>query len=42
MRKITLSAVVAALVVIGVGTWIGVRIPTLPGALAGSTDIRQR
>ena len=31
------SAIVAALVVIGLGTWIGVRIPTLPGVHAGST-----
>ena len=39
MRKNTLfAAVVAALVLIGIGTWIGVRTLTPSGALAGATD----
>jgi hypothetical protein len=39
MRKNTLfAAVVAALVLIGIGTWIGVRTLTPSGARAGTTD----
>jgi hypothetical protein len=39
MRKTTLFvAATTALVVIGVGAWIGVRTLTPTGALAGSTD----
>jgi hypothetical protein len=39
MRKITLfAAALAALVLISVGTWIGVRTLTPTGALAGSSD----
>ena len=39
MRKITsLVAAVVALVLIGVGTWFGVRTFTATGALAGSAD----
>ena len=39
MRKTTLfAAAVAALVLIGIGTWVGVRILNPTGALAGSTD----
>ena len=38
MRKTTLFAAVAALVLIGVGTWFGVRTFTATGALAGSAD----
>jgi hypothetical protein len=37
MRKIVLFAV-AALIVIGLGAWIGVRTFTPTGALAGATD----
>ena len=37
MRKIVLFAVVA-LIVIGIGAWIGVRTLTPTGALADSTD----
>jgi hypothetical protein len=41
MRKTTLfTAAVAALVLIGIGTWVGVRILNPTGALAGSTDKR--
>jgi hypothetical protein len=39
MRKIALFAgAVAVLVLIGIGTWIGVRTLTPTGALAGSRD----
>ena len=38
MRKTTLFAAVATLVLIGVGTWFGVRTFTATGALAGSAD----
>jgi hypothetical protein len=39
MRKTTLlAAAVAALVLIGIGTWVGVRTLTPTGALAGSAD----
>jgi hypothetical protein len=39
MRKTTLFvAAITALVLIGVGTWIGVRTLTPTGALADSTD----
>jgi hypothetical protein len=38
MRKTTLFAAVAVLVLIGVGTWFGVRTFTATGALAGSAD----
>jgi len=39
MRKTTLFAVaVGALVLVGVGTWFGVRTFTATGALAGSAD----
>jgi hypothetical protein len=39
MRKTTLfAAAVAALVMIGIGTWIGVRTLNPSGALAGATD----
>ena len=39
MRKTTLfAAAVAASVLIGIGTWVGVRILNPTGALAGSTD----
>jgi len=39
MRKTTLfAAAVATLVLIGIGTWVGVRILNPTGALAGSTD----
>ncbi len=39
MRKTTLFvAAITALVLIGVGAWIGVRTLTPTGALAGSTD----
>ena len=39
MHKTTLfTAAVAALVVIGIGTWFGARIFTATGALAGSAD----
>ena len=39
MRKTTvLAAAVAALVLIGIATWIGIRTFTPTGALAGSTD----
>jgi hypothetical protein len=37
MRKVVLSAI-AALVVIGIGAWLGVRTLTLKSAVAGSTD----
>jgi hypothetical protein len=37
MRKIVLFAV-AALIVIGIGAWIGVRALTPTGALAGASD----
>jgi hypothetical protein len=37
MHKIVLSAV-AALIVIGIGAWLGVRTLTLKSAVAGSTD----
>jgi hypothetical protein len=39
MRKSTLlAAALAGLVLIGIGTWFGVRIFTATGALAGSAD----
>jgi hypothetical protein len=39
MRRITLFvAAVAVLVLIGVGTWIGIRTLTPTSAVAGSTD----
>jgi hypothetical protein len=39
MRKTTLlAAAVAALVLIGIGTWVGVRTFTLTSAVASSTD----
>ena len=38
MRKATLFAAVAALVLIGIGTWFGVRTFTTTGALAGSAN----
>jgi hypothetical protein len=39
MRKTTfLAAVVAALVLIGIGAWVGVRTFTPTGALAGASD----
>jgi hypothetical protein len=39
MRKTTLfAAAVALLVLIGIGTWFGVRTFTATGALAGSAD----
>jgi hypothetical protein len=34
----TLAAVVAALVLIGIGAWVGVRTFTPTGALAGASD----
>ena len=38
MRKTLLAAAVGVLVLIGIGTWIGVRTFTPTSAVAGSTD----
>jgi hypothetical protein len=38
MRKTLLVTVIAAFVLIGIGTWAGVRIFAPAGALANSTD----